>query len=169
MSGKVALIVGARGQGKSTFNKERLKGFPRDRLHIHDIQREYFPNEPLIPVRQFVEDVNFKRDCFILFEEATIFFPNRGYDKGMVELLVSARHRGCHIHLVYHSLRAIPEYIYDLVDFVVLFNTKDKPHNVEHKFEDIYPHFMYLREHPEKCLQLRLYNGKVSPYTIIQL
>lgn len=166
---KVNLIVGSRGAGKSTFNKERIKGYPRDRLHIHDIQREYFPDEPLIPVANFLEGVNTKRNSFILFEEATIFFPNRGYDKKMVELLVSARHRGNIIHLVYHSISAIPEYIYNLADYMILFRTKDKRYKIESMFEEILPHYLNLKFHPDKCLLLPLYDGRKVPFTIIQL
>lgn len=166
---KVNLIVGQRGSGKSTFNKKIVQHLPRERLRIHDIQGEYFPGEALTPVKEFIEQVQTCRNCVILFEEATIFFPNRGYDKGMVELLVSARHRGNIINLVYHSITAIPEYIYNLADYIVLFETKDKIHKIELNYEELAPHVKNLRERPEACLKLKLYNGKISPFVIVEL
>ena len=66
----------------------------------------------------------------VVFEEATIFFGSKGRNEKMIELLVRSRHSQNTIILVFHSLRALPDYIYELINFIVLFKTQDHEQRV---------------------------------------
>jgi len=146
--GKAIIIVGATGSGKSTFVKELITPVDVNRLHIYDVNREYFPDEPLSDFDQFLITATKLDESVIIFEEATIFFSNRGNDKRMRQLLVGKRHARNIIILLFHSIRAIPYYIFDLVNFVVLFNTNDEEPIVKEKYELLLP--AYQATHGKK-------------------
>jgi DNA helicase HerA-like ATPase len=123
--GKALIIVGMTGSGKSTLVKKYIAPVARSRLWLHDVNGEYFPDEPEIPIDDFITVAAKLRESVIVFEEATIFFSNRGSNKIMRDILVRKRHRHNCIILVFHSIRSIPVYIFDLCNYVTLFRTND--------------------------------------------
>lgn len=133
MQGKVIIVVGARGNGKSSFVKKHIRDVHTSRLWVYDYQREYFPDEPLPDIEEFVENMVTKTESVIVFEEATIFFTSRGSSTPLRKILVSARHARNVVFLLFHSIRAIPYYIYELSEYVVVFNTNDEQDIVETK------------------------------------
>lgn len=138
MSGKAILVVGARGTGKTTTCRRLLsKAHPEARL-VLDVNGEYkdlFPRDP-IPFKDFGRLAVNVKNAVILIEESTIFLSSRGYDGDITELLVKARHSNNTIIFVYHSLRAIPQYIYNLSNVIILHKTGDNVDDIKERFSD---------------------------------
>lgn len=124
--GKVWVIVGARGYGKSTFTKNATRRVHDTRFRCYDVNGEYFGDDEALPdMDDFLEEMNGLTDMCMVFEEGTVFFSNRGTSKPMRKLLVAARHDRNQIFVIFHSIRSLPHYICDLADYVVVFSTND--------------------------------------------
>lgn len=133
MSGQVILVVGARGMGKTTTVKSLLNKVHPDSRIVLDVNGEYkdlYPR-PFIGFESFAKMLTKTRKAFIVVEEATISLSNRSYSKDMADVLVRARHAENTIVLVYHSIRNIPRYIYDLANTVILLKTNDSEENLK--------------------------------------
>lgn len=133
--GKAYIIIGCTGSGKSTLVKTLTRPVERARLFINDINAEYFPDRPYVSTKQFLQLAVKLRESVIVFEEATIFFSNRGSNEQMRELLVRKRHAQNVIFLIFHSVRTVPLYIYDLCNAAFVFRTNDAATFVESRFE----------------------------------
>lgn len=131
--GKAFIIVGGTGAGKTTFIKKCLDKIHPEAIHLYDVNNEYgsYYNRPLLPFEKFCEESQRLREAVIIFEEATIFLNNRGSNEKLTDMLVRKRHTGNTYFLVFHSLRAIPKYILNLCNFVVLHKTSDPVSIVE--------------------------------------
>lgn len=135
---KAICIVGGTGSGKSTYIKEQLLPKVRNRALIYDVNNEYGTGVKLLSMKDFNAKAKAAVNTFIVYEEATIFFNNRGLDNELVDILVRKRHTKNTIVFVFHSLRAIPTYIIDMIDFFVIFRTNDLTHQVYKRFRDNY-------------------------------
>ncbi len=166
---QVFIVIGARGTGKTTLLKQRVNLF-KGHKHIYDLQRTYYnDNRPLPTIDEFTSVAATLEDSLIVYEESTIFFPNRGNNKELRQNLVQARYNRNIIFLVYHSICAVPYYVYDLADCVILFRTQDEENRVIQKYEKLYPYWRRIKNRPESCLQFKLLNNNKSPYLIIKL
>ena len=150
---KAILVVAQTGQGKTTFTKNLLSKVNKNRI-IYDVNGEYkeFYNKPFIDFETFLKQTKSLTNSMVVFEEATMFFSNRGNSKDMVEMLVRKRHTNNFYILLFHSLRAIPTYILDLCNYLVLFKTNDNPALVESKFngwDSIINSYNQLKEAPD--------------------
>lgn len=154
--GKRFLIVGASGNGKSTILKKLIRPVHSNRLFVYDVQGEYFEDEDLPDIDEFLVAMEKKTDTVQVYEEATIFFSNRGSNKLMRKILVSARHDRNVIFLVFHSIRSIPLYIYDLIDTIIVFNTNDNEDIVQSK-------------HPTLLEAWRKVKGKKYVYEVVKI
>jgi len=127
--GKAIVVAGRRGSGKTTDVRKLVKMVPENNRLIYDVNGEYSDlyKQDFEDFKVFNERAKSARNAFIVFEEATIYFGNRGYNSGVTDMLVKARHRGNTIVFVYHSLRAIPVYIFDLCTHFILHKTNDSP------------------------------------------
>jgi hypothetical protein len=137
MNGWVYLVVGARGMGKSTFVKDKVSRVPLEARLIYDPNAEYtdlYPY-PLLRFEQFLELSTRVQQAFVVYEEATIFIGHQASGQELKELLVRARHTRNTIFLVFHSLRTVPRYIFDLATHMVLFKTADPETFVDKRFE----------------------------------
>lgn len=133
MKGKAILIVGTTGSGKSTVIKRMIHKVHDSRLMVYDVNGEYFEGEPLPDVQDFLEMSLNTTDSVIVFEEGTAFFSNRGRSDKMTKLLVKKRHDRNFIIIVFHSIRFIPHYIFDLINYVFVLQTNDTTELVEKK------------------------------------
>jgi len=135
---KAFLIVGGTGTGKSTFVKKHLDTIDKKAIFLYDVNAEYKPYFPfpLIELEDFADKATKIENGVIVFEEATIFFSNRSSSDALRKLLVRKRHTNVVVFLIFHSLRTIPRYVYDLCNFVVLFRTNDSRQLIETKFDD---------------------------------
>lgn len=138
MPAVVTLLVGRRKTGKSTFLKNRLKKAHKDNLVLFDINgehKELYP-KPLMYFDEFTEHCTNVRNALIAIEEGTVFLPNRGNNEDVRNFLARARHNNCSVFIVFHSFRAVPGYIYDLADLIVVFKTNDQEDLIQKKFGD---------------------------------
>jgi adenylate kinase family enzyme len=135
---KAFIIVGGTGAGKTTFVKKSLDKVDKRSIMLYDINAEYkdYFEKPLLNIEDFAEKASHIENAVIVFEEATIFFSNRSSNDYVREILVRKRHTKNVIFLVFHSLRTIPRYIYDLCNYVVLFKTNDSRTLIDNKFTD---------------------------------
>ena len=150
--GKVIIVVGARGNGKSHFTKKHTRHVHETRFHVYDVQGEYYAddNEPLPDMDSFLSDMLLQRESTMVFEEATVFFSNKGCNAKIKHLCVSARHDHNTIYLLFHSIRAIPIELYELTDYVVIFNTLDIEEIVKKKHSFLYKSWLKVRGVPRK-------------------
>ena len=89
---KAIIIVGNTGRGKSTAALKTLFKAQQEnrRLYIYDPNNDYqkYYSEKFVDEEAFLEKVENVSNAFILFEEATIFFSNKGSSKKLTSLLV---------------------------------------------------------------------------------
>lgn len=148
IGGKAIIICGARGSGKSTLVKKLIAGGNMQRSFIYDVNGEYSNDSVLIPFQQFVlKALDFRRSI-IVFEEATIFIGHSSSSETFREILVRARHTENTIFLIFHSLRTIPRFIYDLCTDIILLRTNDNIEFVSKRFEN--PHLNRAFERVQK-------------------
>lgn len=135
---KAFLFIGHTGRGKSKAIKDFIKDLKCPK-YVYDINKEYENIlMPSLDIDEFTEKVQNKKNSIIIFEEATIFFSNKGRNKLIINLLVRKRHTKNIIILVFHSLRTVPINILELIDYIHLFATNDNPKLIEEKFSQ-YP------------------------------
>jgi molybdopterin-guanine dinucleotide biosynthesis protein len=149
--GIAIIIVGTTGSGKTTISKRLCAEVHETRLLIYDVNGEYYDriDYELPDMDDFLDEAIKARERLILFEEATVFFSNRGSNAKMRKILVAKRHNENIIVLNFHSIRAIPHYIYDLVNFVIVLKTNDQNDLVLKKHELLYPAFREVAKMPD--------------------
>lgn len=135
---KAILVVGATGTGKTTYNKKCLGKVSPKSIHLYDVNNEYkdYYKKPFIPFTDFMNQAKNIENGVIVFEEATIFLNNRLCNQDLIDILVRKRHTNNTVFMVFHSLRNVPRYVYDLSNIVVLHKTNDSEKSVHSKFED---------------------------------
>ena len=148
---KNIIVVKAQDRGGSYFIKnELLPKFQNGRLNfIYDINNEYgqFHNnlndyfDELPDVEEFMSVVPHDTNsfCNVVFEEATGFFSNSGSGSKKILRHITRRFHTQNLNIfIFHSLLKIPNYIYDYMDFIVLFKTDDDQAEVHKSFKS-YP------------------------------
>lgn len=133
LHGYCYLFVGGTGAGKSTLIKRLVEPISRDRLHVYDINDEYKLGDyaDLPDMKVFLKEMNEVKKSVIIFEDATSFFNTRGHSEKLTQLLVRKRHRKNIIFLVFHSVRAVPFYVYNLANGLFLLKTNDTEEYVD--------------------------------------
>lgn len=99
--------------------------------------------------KSYIEVAKKKTNTWLLIEEATIFLNGR-QDEAMRELLVSKRHRGHNIILLFHTIRTVPPFIFDMCDYIFLHKTAEDAQDVKKKRPSILPQFLAVKQHPNK-------------------
>lgn len=147
-SGYAYIFVGATGAGKSTLIKRLISRVNVERLHVYDINDEYKLGDyaDLPDMKDFLNLATSLRSSVIVFEDATVFFSNRGRDAQMVKLLVSKRHRKNVILLAFHSIRDIPFNIYNLCNGIFVCKTNDTADLVEKRIPGLFEAFEKVRD-----------------------
>ncbi len=137
---KCIIICGQKGSGKTTLVVELIKESKNN--YLFDINNEQKYNsiqnncKGITDFEKFTLGLSKAKNCFIVFEEATIFFGYGRTQKEVLQLLVQARHRDLNIIFVFHSLTAVPNSLLPLCDYLFLKRTKDNPTSVERKYKD---------------------------------
>ncbi len=153
MNGKLIIVIGMTGQGKSTF----VKNFVAKRPHyIFDVNNEYRPEgyncaelatgpdgERYPDAKQFIKDCFQLTEAVCVLEEATGFFKGR-LSSEVDKLLVAKRHQKNDYVFVFHSIQSIPPQIFLLSNYVVLMKTNDNPDVVKRKYPQLYSAFTAL-------------------------
>lgn len=154
------LVIANTGRGKSTVAKKLLGIAKKEgrEILVYDPNKEHaeFYSGAFLARDEFLKKAVGKKNCFILVEEATIFFSNKGRSDLLCDLLVRKRHSNNKIVLLFHSLRSVPTYILELTNYVVLFKTADRPSYIEKIFdgyEEILESFLHLQTVPDDTKQ----------------
>jgi ABC-type phosphate/phosphonate transport system ATPase subunit len=138
MSGGI-IIVGATNTGKTTYIKKIIDKVPnKQALFIYDVNNEYqkyFPY-PLVEIYDFMEKTQFMRKGIFVLEEATIYLNNRSSNEYLTQLMVRKRHTDNTIILVFHSMRSVPRYIYELSNYITIFKTNDSSEMTARELKD---------------------------------
>ena len=153
-------VVGRTRTGKTTFIKnELLTAYPAATVYVYDVNNEYpqfykpiaksgtFPS-----VKEFLTYAGKLRNSVLLFEEATIYFKHANNSEELQNILIRKRHMNNIIILTFHSLRAVPLYILESLNFIVIKKTNDRPDVIESKFKDhesIYDAYADVMDNPD--------------------
>jgi len=163
MEGQIIIIVGGRGHGKTTMLRRFTTKAHPEALLLHDVsgQHKDYYKRPLLEIDQFNAICKNVENCMIAYEEATIFIPHSP-KPDIKHFLVTSRYRNNTILFVFHSLRAVPRYILDLSNKVILMKTNDIPEVIEKKFQrpDFMEVFKRVNASPDKYAY--------ESYTILQ-
>lgn len=139
MAGACILIIGARGSGKSTTLKNRIgKKVNKNACLVWDPNKEHtdlYTHKPFTKFFDFTEKLSRIHNAVAVVEEATVYLNNRGHNFDVQEFLVQSRHHGNTVFLMYHSFRAIPQYIFDMADYAIVHKTNDSADGVWDKFK----------------------------------
>ncbi len=164
--GKLFIVIGAPGQGKSPYTQKIIEG---RRCWVFDINNEYgsrtkYPGQ--IPINlstnpnelrsRFVgddikafRDACFKkRDTICVFEEATAFFRG-AMQADTMRLIIGKLHTGNTYVFLFHSINRVPPAIMEMTDYVVLFKTLDEDDTVMRKYSRLSQHFFDLQQQPD--------------------
>ncbi len=138
MPGKIIIIVGARGAGKTEMAKTLVRKYHQEARLIFDINNEYTElyNRPFIDFEDFAELTTRVTDAVILFDEAAIFINNKGSNKQIYKACGRARHTRNDLIFNFYSLRAVPRDLYDLASAVIIHKTGDDVDFVAKRFGD---------------------------------
>lgn len=142
MIGNSIIITGGTGTGKSTYVKKLLSKVNPSRIILFDLNNEYpknysidnFNYSSFNAIDNFCEVACTAKNSVIVFEEATVFFSNRGNNQKIISMLISKRHKKNILIFIFHSLRSIPRYIFDYSNKLILFKTNDSFEVVKSKF-----------------------------------
>lgn len=138
------IVIGKRGEGKTTFIKNAIKGKPN---YVFDVQNEYqdFNPAPHLDRAKFVQECMNYIDTYCVFEEATGFFKgNLTRDTDL--MMLSARHSRNRYFFCFHTIQAVPPGIINMCDYVVLFKTGDQQINViKNKYPKLFRSFLELQ------------------------
>lgn len=136
------LVIGRTKSGKSWYVENEIlltifNNDPNRHIFIYDPQnefRKYYP-EKFEKIDLFLNRIKDNENSYIHIEEATTVFKNRSSNEILEDLLVSKRHKHNIISMCFHSFRAVPRYIFDLVDYVVILKTNDTEKVIREKID----------------------------------
>ena len=137
------LIIGHRGQGKSTLTRRLIEGA---RCYVFDVNNEYtdLPDDRVIrprmrsvelDVKKYLEISKNLRGTNLVFEDATGFFRGR-QSQELSRQLVKARHNRNNFIFLFHSINRVPPELMEMSNVVFLFKTVDNADYVERKFRN---------------------------------
>jgi len=149
--GKVILLIGKKDAGKTTKVKELLRKSKKHEL-IYDFRSEY--GYKLLDIDDFLELALLEENCNIVIEECTVYLDHKSDNRKVKNLLSGASHKNNNIYLLYHTMRSIPGYIFDLIDYYYLFHTSDNEGVVRKLF----------RYEPDIIEDFLLVKGKTNPH-----
>ena len=135
IGGKTFIMVGMMETGKTYEVKKIIKKFHMLPAYIYDVNEEYYEERINLPeIHEFLDQAKDLSRHVIVFEEATIFFPARGYSNDLVRFIVRKDHTGNVICFCYHSLLDLPTYVLNKIDYVYIKPTNDTLDSVKKKF-----------------------------------
>lgn len=134
------VIVGGMGEGKSTYIKTMLAR-QNCKKYIYDPNEEYqeFKNfyPGLMRVKDFGAYVNAKsRFAINVFEEATAFLRHGAPSEDVIELMTRKRHYRVINIFVFHSMGAVPTYIFSYINYLILFKTTDREDIIKSRYKE---------------------------------
>ena len=156
------IICAASGRGKTTLVKKIIG--ERKNTFVYDVNNEYENAYKAESLDYFKTEAIKKKNTIIVFEEATVFFPQRGADKDLMNLLIRKRHTKNVIVLIFHSLNRIPMYIFEQANYIYMKKTNDRASVVERNYEnfpEILSAFYELQECSDDKRDASFYESQV--------
>ena len=149
-------FIGMTDTGKSHEVKNMLRTLSADKF-IFDINQEYgeFQKQTIIDFDRFIFEATKKRGHIIVFEEATVFFSNKGRSEEILKLLIGKKHHKNIVVFCFHSISDVPNYIRRYIDFFCLKRTNDTTEDVwsKHRNKVLLSYFENVKE-----------SSKLEPY-----
>lgn len=127
-------IIGAKKCGKTYLAKSKVRDIGAPFI-VFDKNREWGAKK-LPRMSEFLTQAQGVTGHVIIWEDATIFFPNNGRSQQLVDILTAARHTRNTSFLLFHSLRSVPLYVIDHLDGMFILPTRDLSGTVADKFGD---------------------------------
>lgn len=133
------LIVGRPRAGKTQWTRNAAKalGFP---LVVNDVNAEW-PGQRALDASEFLDIAERRhgRPTTFVWEEATGYLAGplvSARDKQRTVRALVRRFHTKHVNLLlFHSLRAVPVWVMDYTDRLILFPTNDRPQLIQEKFK----------------------------------
>lgn len=171
MKGKCIVIVGGAGTGKSTLLKKLIADVPPSSVLLYDVNnehKEYTRYEMLPDIEDFLLQASLSRRVIIACEEASIFFTSHNKTEEMLNILTRRRHTYNGIILIFHSLRAVPDYMISYINHLIILKTSgDSPEKTDKKFNNDLVLQAYERINTAPWLEN---NGiRFSPHEIVNI
>lgn len=132
------VLVGQQGVGKTTTVKNIINSFPRNNIFVYDPNNEYTTYNQLLTSSEFFRKLNTTKNGLFVVEEATSLLLQNSNNKSIIDALVRIRHRKNSILFVFHSIRSIPVYVFDFIDFGFFFRTNDRPDLIAKKYNSVF-------------------------------
>lgn len=145
IAGKCIVIAGGKGTGKSTILRKLIEQVPEQYLLLYDVNNEHKKTryvkgdgKSYLPdIEDFLFQASLSENVVIACEEASIFFTSHNKSEDMLKILTQARHTGNGFVLIFHSLRAIPDYMISYINHLIILKTMgDSPEKIDKKFND---------------------------------
>lgn len=144
------------GCGKTTQILKQILAFlkqhPKEKVIIYDINREpAYKNFPICELEQLPAlkpgiyriinpDYNKVlaaisetfRNGLVVLEDAN-YYLTAARNMTLWQILVSRRHMGMDVVLTFHSLARVPPYLYEMLNYIILFKTNENADRVKSK------------------------------------
>lgn len=134
-------VIGGPGAGKTTYIKDKLNQIKDGENWIYDPNEEYLEYDNqylgLMHTKEFARITNkLAKYSKVIFEEATAFLRHGTSDANIIEMLTRKRHkRNIHV-FVFHSFGSLPVWVLPYLDYLVLFETRDRTDLIEKKYSE---------------------------------
>lgn len=171
MKGKCIVIAGGAGTGKSTLLKKLISCVPPESVLLYDVNNEHkdYSRYVMLPdIEDFLLQASLSRNVIIACEEASIFFTSHNKTEEMLNILTRRRHTFNGVILIFHSLRAVPDYMISYINhLIILKTTGDSLEKIDKKFNND----LVLRAYERINTAPWLENGVIrfSPHEIVNL
>lgn len=143
------LYIAHTGQGKTTLVKKTIDA-GKKKSYVFDVNNEYEKHDRVIDgdFKNFLSECMKKTDHNLIFEDATGYLNGRTADD-VRKLIVAKRHKRNNILMLFHSISAVPPFIFQLANYIVLFKTADELNTVKSKKEILVKPFLKLQQQPK--------------------
>jgi len=179
MKGKVVILVGGTGEGKTTYSKNKFK---TDRQTICYLRIETdIEGKDLIKFTNFMSFLNFsktKKNKKFFIDEAFSCLPktlNIKMDNPehphniLIDFLLNARKLNNFIFIALHSCKQIPDWLPTYCDYVIRFNTNDQFQYQAQRFISFPKFEESLRTEPFIKEKILLAGRKITKPKILKL
>lgn len=135
----VFILIGGEGCGKTYMAKQLAKPVHPNSLFVFDVNNEWQKEYPYPfdrNIDKFLNKFEKVKNGLGVFEDATSFFPTRGEDSQLKEMMTARRHTGNSFILLFHSFQDVPKYILRKGTDIVIFKTKDLPGYMNNEYRN---------------------------------
>lgn len=131
MDGKVILLTGAKGSGKTTLIKTKFLISKKNKLAYTLIGSDLnIPSESNF--NKYLDKAVFLNNTIFIVDEASTAIPwrrpdptKREFDRKLVTWFLNSRKCNNYIFIVYHSIEEIPHWLIKYLDYILRFRTTD--------------------------------------------